>query len=374
MRVLLAAGGTAGHINPALAIASIIKENVKDAQFLFAGTPFGMEAKLIPQAGFDFAPIKVKGFQRQLNMRNIKNNIKAVGYLTTSGHRAKQIINDFKPDIAIGTGGYVSGPVILKAAKMGIPTVIHEQNAFPGVTTRLLSKHAKCVMLTVEAAAKYLEQGVNYTVTGLPVRSSILSKKREDARKELGFDNSLCILSFGGSLGSECINENVAQLIEWHTKNNLDINHIHAYGSNGHNDFPRFMRERNIDTTYKRLKISEYINNMDTCMACADLVICRSGAATLAELEARGRAAVLIPAPHLAGNHQYYNAKVLSDAGAAVLIEQKDLTPELLIDTVKGFYENPAKLTEMSKKSNSLSISDTQSRILEIILQNAKKQ
>ena len=127
MRVLLAAGGTAGHINPALAIASIIKENVKDAEFLFAGTPFGMEAKLIPQAGFDFAPIKVKGFQRQLNLRNIKNNVKAVGYLTTSGHRAKQIINEFKPDIAIGTGGYVSGPVILKAAKMGIMLNISRQ-------------------------------------------------------------------------------------------------------------------------------------------------------------------------------------------------------------------------------------------------------
>lgn len=372
MRVLLAAGGTAGHINPALAIASIIKENVDNAEFLFAGTPFGMEAKLIPQAGFDFAPIKVKGFQRQLNLRNIKNNVKAVGYLTTSGHRAKQIIESFKPDIAIGTGGYVSGPVILKAAKMGIPTVIHEQNAYPGVTTRLLSKHAKCVMLTVKDAAQYLDEDVKYTVTGLPVRSSILSKNRQEARYELGFDDSMCILSFGGSLGSECINENIAQLIEWHTKNNLKINHIHAYGSNGHNDFPRFMRERHINTDSERLKISEYIHNMDTCLACADLVICRSGAATLAELEARGRAAILIPAPHLAGNHQYYNAKVLADANAAVLIEQKDLTPQLLIDTVNDFYENPLKLTEMSKNSNSLSISDTQKRILDIVLQNAK--
>lgn len=373
MRVLLAAGGTAGHINPALAIASIIKENVPDAEFLFAGTPFGMEATLVPQAGFDFAPIKVKGFQRQLNWRNIKNNVKAVAYLTTSGHRAKQIIKEFKPDIAIGTGGYASGPVILKAAKMGIPTVIHEQNAFPGVTTRLLSKHADKVMLTVEAAAKYLDEDVKYTVTGLPVRSSILSKKREDARKELGLDDSLCILSFGGSLGSECINENIAELIEWHTKNDLKINHIHAYGSNGHNDFPRFMRERKIDTSSKRLKISEYINNMDTCMACADLVICRSGAATLAELEARGRAAILIPAPHLAGNHQYYNAKVLADAGAAILIEQKNITPQLLIDTVKDFYENPQKLTAMSQKSNSLSINDTHKRIFDIISETAKK-
>lgn len=367
MRVLLAGGGTGGHINPALAIAAIIKKKYPDAEFLFAGTPFGMEAKLIPQAGYDFVPIKVRGFQRQLNLRNIKNNIQAVAYLTSAGNRAKKIVRAFSPDIAIGTGGYVSGPVIMQAAKLGVPTVIHEQNAYPGVTTRLLSKNADAVMLTVEAAAKHLEQGVNYTVTGLPVRSGILNKSKAEARSELGFDDGLCILSFGGSLGSECINENVSKLIQWHIAKGLKINHIHAYGANGHNDFPRFMRELEVDIRYPRLKISEYITNMDVCMAAADLLICRSGAATLAELESRGRASILIPSPYLAGNHQYHNARVLADAGAAILIEQKDITPQLLISKVEELFGNPAKVTEMSRRAKALAVSDTPERILTVI-------
>lgn len=371
--MLLAGGGTGGHINPALAIASIIKKKYPETKFLFAGTPFGMEAKLIPQAGYDFAPIRVRGFQRQLTVRNIKNNVKAVAYLTTCGRRARKIIREFRPDIAIGTGGYVSGPVIMQASKLGIATVIHEQNAFPGVTTRLLSKEADAVMLTVEAAAKYLDKGINYTVTGLPVRSGILSKTREEARRELGFDDGLCILSFGGSLGSECINENVSELIAWHTSKKLKINHIHAYGANGHNDFPRFMRELKVDTTNPRLKISEYITNMDVCMAAADLLICRSGAATLAELECRGRASILVPSPHLAGNHQYHNAKVLEDAGAALLIEQKDITPSLLISKVEELYNNQPRVTEMSRRAKALAVDDTPLRILDVIESVLKK-
>lgn len=373
MKVLLAGGGTGGHINPALAIASIIKDKYPDAEFLFAGTPFGMESKLIPQAGYDFAPIKVRGFQRQLNIRNIKNNVQAVLYLSTAGQRARRIIKDFKPDIAIGTGGYVSGPVILQASKLGIPTAIHEQNAFPGVTTRLLAKKVDAVMLTVEAAKKHIDDATSCTITGLPVRSGILSKTRDEARKELGFDDSFCILSFGGSLGSECINENVSQLIKWHTSNDLKINHIHAYGANGHNDFPRFMRELSIDTQSPRLKISEYITDMDVCMAAADLLICRSGAATLAELESRGRASILVPSPYLAGNHQYHNAKVLEDAGAAVLIEQKEITPALLISKVEELFKNPAKVTEMSRRAKALAVEDTQKRILEVIESVIKK-
>ena len=152
MKVLLAGGGTGGHINPALAIAGIIKEHVPDAEFLFAGTPNGMEAKLIPQAGYKIEFIKVAGFQRKISLENIGRNIKALYYLAGSGHRAKQIIQEFQPDIAVGTGGYVAGPVIRMAAKMGIPSAIHEQNAYPGVTNKLLAKEVNHVMLTVEDA------------------------------------------------------------------------------------------------------------------------------------------------------------------------------------------------------------------------------
>ena len=170
MKVLLAGGGTAGHINPALAIISIIKDHCPDAEFLYAGTPNGMESRLVPMENIPFAPIKVSGFQRKLTPKNIVRNIKAAAYLTTAGHTARKIIKDFGPDIVIGTGGYVSGPIVLEAEKMGIPTAIHEQNAYPGVTTRILSKKANIVMLTMEEAAEYFDKSVKYIKTGLPVR------------------------------------------------------------------------------------------------------------------------------------------------------------------------------------------------------------
>ncbi len=367
MRVLIAGGGTGGHINPALAIASIIKEHEPDSEFLFAGTPFGMEARLIPNAGYDFAPIKVKGFQRKLTLKNIGRNIKAVAYLTTAGSRAKHIINDFKPDIAVGTGGYVSGPVLQKACDMGIPAVIHEQNAYPGVTNKILAKSVNNVMLTVEEALDYFGKDINYTVTGLPVRSEILCKTKEQAREELGFDDSMCILSFGGSLGAGCINETMAEVIKWHTSEGLKINHIHGYGGMGKDTFPKFLEKNNIPAKSKRLRITEYINDMDTCLAAADLVVCRSGASTLAELEAVGRGSILIPSPVVAGNHQFHNANVLGKAGAAVVIEQKNVTSEIMIEKIKYFYGHQNELKQMSSNAKKLYIDDTPERIWQVI-------
>lgn len=367
MKVLIAGGGTGGHINPALAIASIIKQHEPDSEFLFAGTPFGMEAKLIPQEGYAFAPIKVKGFQRKLTIKNIGRNIKAAAYLVTAGSRAKHIINDFKPDIAIGTGGYVSGPVIQKAADMGIPCAVHEQNAYPGVTNKILAKSVDKIMLTVEDALKYFGNDIDYTVTGLPVRSGILSSSRTEARKKLGLDDSMCILSFGGSLGAGCINETMAEVIKWHTSQKLKINHIHGYGGMGRDTFPQFLKENNIPLKSQRLRVTEYINDMDICLAAADLVICRSGASTLAELEAMGRGSILIPSPVVAGNHQFHNANVLGRAGAAVVIEQKNVTSEKMIEKVKYFYNNQSELVRMSENARKLYIADTPERIWQVI-------
>lgn len=373
MRVLLAGGGTGGHINPALAIASIIKEKQPDAEFLFAGTPNGMEAKLIPAAGYDFAPIKVAGFQRKLSVKNIKRNFQAVCYLTTSGSRAKQIIKEFQPDIAVGTGGYVSGPIIRMAAKMGVATAIHEQNAYPGVTNKILAREVDKVMLTVEEALKYLDAGsIDYTITGLPVREGIAEKTKSQARRELGFDDEMCILSFGGSLGAGCINETMSAVIKWHTKNGLKINHIHGYGGMGKDTFPADMTKNGIPMKSSRLRITEYISDMDICLAAADLVICRAGASTLAELEAAGKASILIPSPIVAGNHQFHNANVLGKAGAAVVIEQKDVTNEIMISKIKELYENRQKLDAMSVSAAELAVRDTNDRIYSVVEQLMK--
>lgn len=368
MRVLMACGGTGGHINPALAIADIIKTAYPDAEFLFAGTPKGMEAKLVPQAGYNLETIKVAGFQRRLSLKNVGRNVKAAAYLAASGKRAKQIIEGFKPDIAIGTGGYAAGPVIRKAAKMGIPTAIHEQNAYPGVTNRLLSKEADYVMLTVIEALDYMEKdSFEYSVTGLPVRSGITAVSRSEARRKLRLDDGFTILSFGGSLGAGCINETMSAAIKWHVGKKLNINHIHGYGGMGKDSFPQAMKEAGIPLKSDRLRITEYINDMDICLASADLVICRSGASTLAELEAAGKASILIPSPVVAGNHQYHNAMVLGKAGAAVVIEQKDATDEKVINTIESLYNDRDRLAVMSESAAKLHLKDTPQRILDVV-------
>ncbi len=367
MKVLLAGGGTGGHINPALAIAGIIRDHVPDAEFLFAGTPNHMEAKLVPQAGYKIEFIKVEGFQRKITLENIGRNAKALWYLAGSGPRAKQIIREFSPDLAIGTGGYVAGPVIRMAAKMGIPTAIHEQNAYPGVTNKLLAKEVDHVMLTVEDALKYFEEGIPYTVTGLPVRKELFRKTKEEARRELGFDDAFTILSFGGSLGAGCINDTMAEVLKWHTSKSLPINHIHGYGGMGKDTFPQKMQEYGIPLKNSRIRITEYINDMDTCMAAADLVVCRSGANALAELEAMGKPSILIPSPIVAGNHQYHNAMVLGNAGAAQVIEQKNVTASDMIDRIEKLYQSPDKIISMAVAASNLAVRDTEDRIWSVI-------
>ncbi|MBR6923394.1 MAG: undecaprenyldiphospho-muramoylpentapeptide beta-N-acetylglucosaminyltransferase [Oscillospiraceae bacterium] len=374
MRALITGGGTGGHINPALAIASIIKEHEPDSQFLFAGTPFGMEARLIPEAGYDFAPIKVRGFQRKISLENIKRNAQAAAYLVTALPRAKQIIKEFKPDVVIGTGGYVSGPVVYQAAKLGIPTAIHEQNAYPGVTTRILTKKVNKVMLTVKEALDYLgTDEIDYTVTGLPVRAELFEKTKEQARKELGFDDSFTVLSFGGSLGAGCINETMAEVIKYTRANDLKINHIHGYGGMGRETFPAAMKKYGVPMKSDRTRITEYINDMDTCMAAADLVICRSGATTLAELEAMGKPAILIPSPIVAGNHQFHNANVLGKAGAAIVIEQKNVKCEEVTGIIEDLYNDPSRVKEMSECSKKLWIADTSDKIWQTVESIVKK-
>lgn len=370
LRVLLAGGGTAGHINPALAIAEIIKSHHPDAEFCFAGNPNKLEAKLIPENGYRFEPIMVEGFQRKLNAQNIKRNVKALYYLCSTGKQAKRIIKEFKPDLVIGTGGYVSGPIVRKAAQMGIKTAIHEANAFAGVTTKLLSKKADKIMLTVKET-KNLEQSVmsKTIVTGLPIRKAFELKSKAEAKRELGFDeNEICILSSGGSLGARVLNENMARVFKWYQNNDVKVNHIHSYGTYaGYSNFVESLEEQGVNVnSNKRLIVKEYVN-MPLCMAAADLVITRCGASTLAELEAVGRGAILIPSPMVAENHQYHNGMVLQNAGAGFVFEEKDLKENTIIDKISELISDPEKLKKLSDNAAALYISDTNDRIYNAI-------
>ena len=369
MRILFACGGTAGHINPAIATANYLKQNDPETEILFAGNPNGMEARIVPNAGYDFAPIKVLGIQRKISVRNIKNNIKALWYLAGSSARAKEIIEGFKPDIVIGTGGYVSGPVVRKAALMGYKTIAMESNAFPGMTTKLLAKHVDKILLDVEESKKFLPEGKEYVVTGNPVRQEIFTEDREAAREFYGIGDRICILSFGGSLGAQRLNEAVSDLMAWHLPEK-DFVHIHGSGSYyGPSYYFDMLKEKGIDAhEHKNLIIREYINDMPRCLAAADIVICRCGAMTLAELKAAGRASVLIPSPNVAENHQYHNAMVLANHEAGVVIEEKDLTGELLCKTVKELTENPEKLRKLSENAKALAVTDANERIRKEII------
>lgn len=362
MKYLISCGGTGGHINPGLAIAGIIAEHDTDAEFLFVGTPDGMEATLIPQAGYKMEYVKSAGFQRSFSPDSIKRNLKAVGYLMTSGSHAKKIVSAFKPCLAIGTGGYASGPVIRAAQQLGIPTAIHEQNAFPGVTNKLLAKKAKAIMVTFAEAEQYFPKGANVVMTGLPVRGSMTKANREQARRQLGFREGMLIVSFGGSQGAKCLNDMMPELMQWHLDSDMNINHIHAYGKHGKDTTPDELKHRGI-TDDPRLRVTEYIHDMDICLAAADVVISRAGASTLSELEAVGRASILIPYPAAAENHQYYNAMVLGKAGAAIVIEQKDLTIDKMKQHITELYQSPEKRQAMHQRAGKLFLTDTNERI-----------
>ena len=317
MRVLIAAGGTAGHINPALAIAGALKAADPTAEIHFAGRREGMEYGLVTKAGYPFHHIEINGFQRHLSLENIGRNIVAIWHLALSGPRTRKILNEVNPDLVIGCGGYVSGPIVRAAAKRSI------------------------------------------------------TADRATARAKLNAGDRTVILSFGGSLGADRINQVVADLCAWENQTNQHTLHLHATGSRGVKLFENLEKEKGF-APGENLVVTEYINNMPQLLAAADLVIARSGALTLAELEAVGRASVLIPSPNVAENHQYYNALELQKAGAAVVIEEKNLTGDGLVKTVEELLTTPGKLAEMGANAKTLGNPHSLDMITEKLLELVK--
>ena len=369
MKILFAAGGTGGHINPALAIAGTIKSRHPEAEILFAGTPWGMEAKFVPQAGYDFTPIKVRGIERKLSFKSIKNNVKTAYYLLTSNSRAKKIIKDFNPDIVIGTGGYVSGPVVRAAAKLGIKTAIHEQNAFPGVTTKLLARDVDVILVAFKEAMPRINTKAKMLEVGNPVRQDFLFAEKEKSRKELGLDpQKTVILSCGGSLGAKAINLAVSEVLKAH-KDSDNFQHVHATGHFGSLWMPDELRKSGVDIDNNpNMRVLEYISEMPKYLAACDLIITRSGAITLSEIQAQGKASILIPSPNVTENHQYHNAMVLANAGASVVIEEKDLSGKLLIKTVEDLCKDPQKLKEMGRNAAKIAKTDANNLIYEEVM------
>lgn len=369
MHILFAGGGTAGHINPALAVAGYIKERHPDVKISYIGTANKLEAKLVPEKGYDFYTIEVAGFKRKITPSNIVYNANAVKKAVTASARSRKLLKELKPDIVMGTGGYVSGPVLKQAQKLGIKTAIHEQNAFPGVTTKMLTKGADIVMLAMKEAEKHLKLNKPTVITGNPIRSELLNITREEARAKLGIGDKPLILSFGGSLGARRINEAVTELIKWHNCTEK-FYHIHATGKTGYDTMKDNLKDIELSDL---IEVREYITDMDICMAAADLVICRAGAITLGELQACGKPAILIPSPYVAENHQFHNAMTLKKVGAAEIIEEKDLSGDTLIKTVNELLKNKSQLEKMAISARESAIIDANERIYQNLMSLYRK-
>lgn len=370
MRVLVSGGGTGGHINPALAIADKIKKEDESSVIEYVGTKRGLEATLVPKAGYKIHYIDVLGFKRKLTAENFKAAFKAV----TSIFEAKKLLREFKPDIVIGTGGYVCWPLLEAASKMKIPTVVHESNAYPGVTTKMLSGYVDKILLGFEKGKEYLDcDKSKIMLVGTPVSEKMLSVDKESARKKLGFSQDERVLvSAGGSLGARPLNENVYELIKNYTLP-CGITHIHATGKAGWQTQSELYEKMGFsyvdDEVLKKgnVTVCKYIYNMSELLPASDVAVTRAGAMTLTELACLGKASILVPSPYVTNNHQYKNAKVLCDKGAAVMIEEKDLTGEILIENVKRLLENKKTREDMENNVREFAVSSTLDKIYAVI-------
>lgn len=363
MRVLLCGGGTGGHVNPAIAIANTIKNKKPDTEIAFVGTLHGIESSLVPKAGYNISFVKVRGFKRSLSFSNIDAAIKAV----TSVWEAKKIIKKFKPDLIVGTGGYVSWPTVKAASKMGIPCLIHEQNAYPGVTTRMLSKYAKKICISFEQSKQLFDKSVREKIvlTGNPINAVYYDYT--DVRKELGISaDEIYILSYGGSMGAEKVNEYIFDMMERFSVPKK-IRHTHAVGRVGWEKYFSLAKEKGFDKK-SNLEITEFLYDMPKRQAAADIIIGRSGAITLAELSFRKKAAIFIPSPNVTDDHQYKNAKVLADAGAAIVFKESELNGKILADTIKNLIDNPDEIKRMEQAVKQFAKPDAAEQIADIAI------
>ena len=368
MKVLISGGGTGGHVNPALAVANKIRSFSPETKFLFIGTKERIEAKLVPREGYDIKFVKVLGFQRKLSLKNIDAAVKAV----TSVMAAKKYIKEFLPDVAFGTGGFASWAAIKGASKLGIPVVIHEQNAFPGVTTKMLSRFATKICISFEESRKYFapELADRIVYTGNPVKTDKFSFSKAQAKSALGLPSgSFLVLSYGGSMGADAINRYCLDMMV-RTPQSDNIRFIHATGSIGWEKYKSFAEEKGL-TKRNDIEICEYIYDMPLKMAAADLVIARAGAITLAELAYLGKAAILIPSPYVAENHQYKNAQVLENAGAAIVFKEDECDGEKLASCVNKLIVNVEKRLSLSENIKKFAAVDADEKIKEIIIEAA---
>ncbi len=370
MKIVFTCGGTAGHVNPALALAGLIKERKPDSEILFVGARRGIEKQLIESAGWPFRTVEISSFHRSLAPKEIKHNLISLRNLLRSSGEAKALLKEFPADLVVGTGGYASYPMIRAASSLGIPAAVHESNAIPGLTTRLLEKHADLIMVGFEECRKNYRHPDKVLVTGTPVRGDFFRLTRKQAKQKLGMDDGRpLIVSFFGSLGAAEMNREMARFLALEARNGLPFHHVHGAGAIGCQRMGGYLRDEKVDLSRTpELEVREYIQNMSELMRAADLVICRAGASTISELTALGVPAIIIPSPNVTHNHQESNARVLADAGGAVMILEKDSSGQRLYDTASDILHDEARQKAMSAAMSSLGTIDAAEKILDAVM------
>ncbi len=374
MNLIFTCGGTAGHINPAIAVANMMKERYPQCRILFIGATGHMEEKLVPQAGYELKCLPGSGLSRGRNLAALKQNAHAVKCVVSAVGQCKRIFRDFRPDVVIGTGGYASFPALRAAQSMGIPTCVHESNALPGLTTKMAANKASRVLVAFPESVSHYRHPERVEVVGMPVRREFIFTDKEKARKELGLDSRPLVVSAFGSNGAKAMNEAVAGLFRLEKDALFPFRHIHATGRFGWEWMPDLVRSQGVDPDVDTsIDLREYIYNMATVMSAADVIISRAGASTCNEIGACGIPSILIPSPNVTNNHQEKNARMLSDRGAAVLLLEKDCTPQRLYDEITALLNDRDARERMRDSLRQMVRLDATERICDIVEELCKR-
>ena len=367
MKVVIAAAGTAGHINPGLAIAKKIQEEQKDSKIIFIGTTRGLENDLVPRAGYELKTIDAYGLSKKLSIENIKKMIK-----TLKGFgEAKKILEEFKPDIVIGTGGYICGATISAAHQLKIPTLLHESNAFPGKAVKMLAKKTDTILVSFEAAIERIKNAKHIVYTGTPVKikkQNYSEQQKNEIIKKSGLkENIPIVLVFGGSQGARKINNAIVEIIK--NKYNENYQMIWATGPKQYDIIKEELENDEINiNNISNMKVVPYIYNMEEMMNVVDVIVARSGAMTITEISNLGKPSILVPLPNVSHDHQLYNAKVLEDVGAADIILDNDLDGKKLNNHIEKIVLDKERCRKMAENAQKVSTNHVEDKIYEQII------
>ncbi len=374
MNVVFTCGGTGGHINPAIAVANMIRERHPDSKILFIGAKGHMEEQLVPKAGFELKCLEISGMVRGKSFKAITKNLQTVSHTVKAVNACKKILKDFGADVVLGTGGYACFPALMAGTLLKIPTCAHEANAMPGLTTRLLADRVDRMLVCFPESAKRYKHPEKVETVGMPIRREFIFSDKAAARKELGIGDEKLVVSAFGSLGAKKMNEAIANLLSMEQAEGFPFRHIHATGKFGWEWMPGLIKENGVDfDSCTMLDIREYIYNMPTVMAAADVFISRSGSGSCNEIAASGTPSILIPSPNVTDNHQEKNARVLADRGGVVLMLEKDCTAEALYEQIKALLADDARLESMTTALQKDVILDSAERIADILEELVKR-